>query len=216
MRLRPSGRAGPVATSLTGFEAYQRNEAWVWEHLALTRARAITGSMEFRQKINILRQTILDEKADFTAVMSGLRDMRMRLAETKLQRGLWDIKRGPGGLQDIELFGQSVALVQKCHDLATVAQLRSGENAVCFMAADLDELARSHDWLSDLRLLHRLMCGTDNYDAAFGEGGRARLLRITQFDSDGEFDLVVVRKRLECAKIIDCILVKIEGHKYES
>ena len=216
MRLRPSGRAGPVATSLTGFEAYQRTEAWVWEHLALTRARAITGSMDFRQKINILLQTILDEKGDFTAVMSGLRDMRMRLAETKLQRGLWDIKRGPGGLQDIELFGQSVALVQNCRDLSTVAQLRSGQNAVCFKAADLDELARSHDWLSDLRLLHRLMCGTDNYDADFGEGGRARLLRITQFDSDSEFDLVVVRKRVECAKIIDCILVEIEGHKYES
>jgi hypothetical protein len=107
-------------------------------------------------------------------------------------------------------------LVQNCRDLDTVAQLRSGQNSVYFLAADLDELARSHDWLSDLRLLHRLMCGTDNYAAGFGEGGRARLLGITQFDSDSEFELVVVRKRVECAKIIDCILVKIEGHKYES
>ena len=45
MRLRPSGNKGPVATSWTSFQDYQRNEAWVWEHLALTRAAAIVGPM---------------------------------------------------------------------------------------------------------------------------------------------------------------------------
>ena len=178
--------------------------------MGLTRARAITGSIDFRQKINILCQDILSKKADFFTVMSGLRDMRRRLAETKLQRGLWDIKRGPGGLQDIELFGQGVALVQNCRELTTVAQLYSGQNAVFFMAADINELARSHDWLSDLRLLHRLMCGTDNHNASFGEGGRARLLRITQFDSDSNFEHVVVSRCMECAKIIDRILCEIK------
>ncbi|HSG54782.1 MAG TPA: glutamine-synthetase adenylyltransferase, partial [Paracoccaceae bacterium] len=43
MRLRPSGTQGPVATSLTSFRDYQMNEAWIWEHLALTRARAVAG-----------------------------------------------------------------------------------------------------------------------------------------------------------------------------
>src|SRR5262249_49759395 len=44
MRLRPSGRSGPLATRLDGFAAYQENEAWTWEHLALTRARVVSGS----------------------------------------------------------------------------------------------------------------------------------------------------------------------------
>ena len=41
MRLRPSGRQGPVATSIESFRAYQIDEAWTWEHLALTRARVV-------------------------------------------------------------------------------------------------------------------------------------------------------------------------------
>jgi glutamate-ammonia-ligase adenylyltransferase len=43
MRLRPSGRQGPVATALASFERYQREEAWTWEHMALTRARVLAG-----------------------------------------------------------------------------------------------------------------------------------------------------------------------------
>jgi glutamate-ammonia-ligase adenylyltransferase len=43
MRLRPSGRQGPVATALASFERYQMEEAWTWEHMALTRARVLAG-----------------------------------------------------------------------------------------------------------------------------------------------------------------------------
>ena len=49
MRLRPSGNQGPVATSLASFVDYQRNSAWTWEHLALTRARVVSGPPELRQ-----------------------------------------------------------------------------------------------------------------------------------------------------------------------
>ena len=216
MRLRPSGRSGPVATSITGFETYQRNEAWTWEHLALTRGRAITGSVEFRKKVEDLRQRILDEKSDWAKVMSGVSDMRVRLAESKPQQGLWDIKRGPGGLQDIELLGQGIALVHHCREVATAAQLHSGQSAAHLKVGALDELARSHDWLSDLRLLHRLMCGTDTQDAAVGEGGRARLFRIAQIDQDLDFEHIVLTKRAHCVQIIDGILGQIEGQGYES
>ena len=43
MRLRPSGRSGPVATSLDAFASYQESEAWTWEHMALTRARVVSA-----------------------------------------------------------------------------------------------------------------------------------------------------------------------------
>ena len=43
MRLRPSGRAGPVAVSLPAFERYQNQDAWTWEHMALTRLRPVAG-----------------------------------------------------------------------------------------------------------------------------------------------------------------------------
>ena len=50
MRLRPSGRAGPVATQIDGFSSYQEREAWTWEHMALTRARVVSGSPDFRAR----------------------------------------------------------------------------------------------------------------------------------------------------------------------
>ena len=50
MRLRPSGRAGPLATQLDGFLQYQENEAWTWEHMALTRARVVSASPAFRKR----------------------------------------------------------------------------------------------------------------------------------------------------------------------
>ena len=49
MRLRPSGRSGPVATKIDSFRDYQKNEAWTWEHMALTRARVVSASPEFRR-----------------------------------------------------------------------------------------------------------------------------------------------------------------------
>ncbi|MDH3792497.1 MAG: bifunctional [glutamine synthetase] adenylyltransferase/[glutamine synthetase]-adenylyl-L-tyrosine phosphorylase, partial [Rhodospirillales bacterium] len=43
MRLRPSGKAGPIGVSLNAFRRYQESEAWTWEHMALTRARVVAG-----------------------------------------------------------------------------------------------------------------------------------------------------------------------------
>ena len=51
MRLRPSGRAGPVATRIGAFADYQENEAWTWEHLALTRARVVASTPEFAARV---------------------------------------------------------------------------------------------------------------------------------------------------------------------
>ena len=216
MRLRPSGRSGPVATSLAGFEAYQRYEAWMWEHLALTRGRPITGCTEFCKQVEDLRHTILDEKADLSAVMIGVRDMRVRLAENKPQDGPWDIKHGPGGLQDIELLAQGVALARKCHDVEIRNQLLSGVSAMHLLASDLEFLAVSHEFLSDMRLLHRLMCGTDTTAAAFGESGGARGRRIKMLDPDTDLEHIVFTTRAKCATVIDQIVDQIVGQAHES
>jgi len=216
MRLRPSGRSGPVATSLAGFEAYQRYEAWIWEHLALTRGRPITGSPEFCQQVEDLRRNILDEKADLSAVMIGVREMRVRLAESKPQDGRWDIKRGPGGLQDIELFAQGVALTEKCHDVEIRAQLLSGLSAKHLFAVDLEFLAVSHEFLSDMRLLHRLMCGADTNVAAFGESGGARVRRIKMLDPDTDLEHIIFITRAKCATVINQIVGQIVGQAHES
>ncbi|HBY25317.1 MAG TPA: hypothetical protein DEH75_01985, partial [Bradyrhizobium sp.] len=59
MRLRPSGRAGPVASRIDAFADYQEREAWTWEHMALTRARVISSSAEFRERIEAIIRGVL-------------------------------------------------------------------------------------------------------------------------------------------------------------
>ncbi len=64
MRLRPSGRAGPVASRIDSFADYQEREAWTWEHMALTRARVISASPAFRKKIeDIIRSVLIRGRA---------------------------------------------------------------------------------------------------------------------------------------------------------
>ncbi len=129
MRLRPSGRQGPVATSLSAFENYQRNEAWTWEHLALTRARRVAGSVALGEKIEALRRQLLAEKSTGPTIYKDVSDMRARLAEAKPAHGLWDAKSGPGRLMDIELIAQFCALRAGNPARRVEAQLRAGVKA---------------------------------------------------------------------------------------
>ena len=64
MRLRPSGQKGPVATQLSSFVDYQANEAWTWEHMALTRARVVSGPPALRAAVETaIRDVLLKRRA---------------------------------------------------------------------------------------------------------------------------------------------------------
>ena len=111
LRLRPSGNKGPVATSIDSFASYQRNEAWVWEHLALTRAQVVAGPEALAAEVEALRKEILGSARDTADVCTQTAEMRARIAAAKSPEGVLDAKIGAGRLQDIELFAQAGALV---------------------------------------------------------------------------------------------------------
>jgi [glutamine synthetase] adenylyltransferase / [glutamine synthetase]-adenylyl-L-tyrosine phosphorylase len=146
MRLRPSGRQGPVATSLTAFGDYQRTEAWTWEHLALTRARRVAGSVALGDRLEELRRAILIEKSQNPALGADVAAMRARLAEAKPAHSLWDAKAGPGRLMDIELAAQFCALASGNPARRVEAQLRAG------LRAGLIDAAQESDLLAAYRL----------------------------------------------------------------
>jgi [glutamine synthetase] adenylyltransferase / [glutamine synthetase]-adenylyl-L-tyrosine phosphorylase len=98
MRLRPSGRQGPVATALESFRQYQREEAWTWEHLALTRARPVAGTVALFEEIEEFRRALLAEKADGSGIAADVAAMRARLQAAKPGQGVLDAKDGPGRL----------------------------------------------------------------------------------------------------------------------
>ncbi|HHS82010.1 MAG TPA: bifunctional [glutamine synthetase] adenylyltransferase/[glutamine synthetase]-adenylyl-L-tyrosine phosphorylase, partial [Devosia sp.] len=100
MRLRPSGNAGPLATSLDGFEAYQMEKAWTSEHQALTRARPVYGSKGFCQQVEASIDRILGRKRSASAILRDVKDMRQRLLRERPPRHDWDLKLVDGGLTD--------------------------------------------------------------------------------------------------------------------
>ncbi len=179
MRLRPSGRQGPVATALAGFGDYQRNEAWTWEHLALTRARVIAGEPSLGSEIEALRRAVLAEKAGGAAVLADVAEMRGRIAAAKAPQGLFDAKIGGGRLQDIELLGQTAALRAAVAEHGTEAQIMAGVASGWLSAADAMALLRAYELLWKMQAAARLLTGGALDPEALGEGGLRFLLRET-------------------------------------
>ena len=114
MRLRPSGGAGPVATSIGSFERYQKENAWTWEHMALTRLRPIAGDMALGAQVTAIaeREINTGDAAERTA---DILDMRKRLLRDKPAKGVWDLKMRRGGLLDLEFITQHAILTADPH-----------------------------------------------------------------------------------------------------
>ncbi|TDW41246.1 glutamate-ammonia-ligase adenylyltransferase [Roseinatronobacter bogoriensis subsp. barguzinensis] len=176
MRLRPSGRQGPVATSITAFENYQRNEAWTWEHLALTRARRVAGSVALGDRIETLRRALLAEKSTGPTVCKDVADMRARLAEAKPAHGIWDAKSGPGRLMDIELVAQFCALRAGHPARRVEAQLRAGVKAGILDAAAETQLLRAYRLCWTLQATGRLLADRISDIDQLGPGGQKFIL----------------------------------------
>ena len=111
MRLRPSGNKGPVATSLASFCEYQKNSAWTWEKLALTRARVVSGDPGLAQKLQTAFQESLCAKRNAKATRRDVLEMRQLMMTEQGATDLWDIKRARGGLVDVEFIAQFLQLL---------------------------------------------------------------------------------------------------------
>ena len=183
MRLRPSGRAGPVATALTAFEAYQRTEAWTWEHLALTRARSIAGDEGLRADIESTRCAVLADKASGENVLQDVSEMRDRIAAAKPPQGRWDAKIGAGRLQDIELLAQTACLRAGGSATTFDGHIRSGVVSGWLSDADGAALTTAYGLFWRLQVAARLLTGGALDPAELGEGGVRFILRETDMET---------------------------------
>jgi glutamate-ammonia-ligase adenylyltransferase len=111
MRLRPSGRSGPVATQLDGFRGYHEQEAWTWEHMALTRARVVSASPGFAARVEAVVRETLTRERDPADVAADVLEMRRAIAQEKGEGERWDLKYVAGGLVDLEFIAQYLQLV---------------------------------------------------------------------------------------------------------
>ena len=161
MRLRPSGRAGPVASRLDSFANYQEREAWTWEHMALTRARVISSSPEFRGKIESIIRAVLTRPRVASGIATDVADMRRAIALEKGEDDIWDLKYAAGGLVDIDFIAQYLQLVHAARhpEILDVSTLHVLDNAARLgvLPASSAEILRSatrlyHDLTQILRL----------------------------------------------------------------
>ena len=131
MRLRPSGRAGPVASRIDSFADYQDHEAWTWEHMALTRARVISASPVFKAKIEAIIRDVLTRPRDAAITARDVSEMREAIGVEKGEADIWDIKYAAGGMVDIEFIAQYLELTHASAmpDLLDVGTVRVLENA---------------------------------------------------------------------------------------
>jgi len=112
-RLRPNGRAGMLVSSLDAFSDYQSEQAWIWEHQALVRARVIVGSEAFTQGFEQVRTDVLARKRDKTEVAEAVSEMRRKMAQNHSGHAgsRFDYKQGRGGIIDIEFIVQYLVLI---------------------------------------------------------------------------------------------------------
>jgi glutamate-ammonia-ligase adenylyltransferase len=181
-RLRPSGRAGPLATRLKAFETYQAEEAETWEHMALSRARVVAGPDRFRTKVAKAIRTALVARREPRKVAKDVAAMRALLDKEKGAGGPWNLKHAPGGLVDIEFLAQVLQLAYATRDPdllgpATIPALDRARAAGLLSEEDCSILTAACRLQQDLTQALRLaLDGPFDADEA-GEGLKGFLAR---------------------------------------
>jgi len=211
MRLRPSGRAGPVASRLDSFAEYQDREAWTWEHMALTRARVISSSPEFRARIETIICEVLTRPRDAAAVATDVADMRRAVALEKGEDDVWDLKYAAGGIVDIDFIAQYLQLVHAAAnaDILDVNTLHVLDNAarIGVLPQSAAEILRSatrlyHDLTQILRL-----CVSDKFNPeTAGEDLLRVLARAGDAPDFSSLEARVQETQTEVRRVFEAIL----------
>ena len=108
LRLRPEGEAGGIATSLNRFTTYFATDAWLWEKLALTKARPVAGDKAFGTIITTTINQITNQPHAMSTIAAAIADMLNRLQTVRKPQSQWDLRAQQGGLTDLDLLIQGL------------------------------------------------------------------------------------------------------------
>ncbi|MGM4927201.1 bifunctional [glutamine synthetase] adenylyltransferase/[glutamine synthetase]-adenylyl-L-tyrosine phosphorylase [Tardiphaga sp. 619_E2_N8_5] len=213
MRLRPSGRAGPLASRIDSFAEYQETEAWTWEHMALTRARVISATPAFREKIELVIRDVLTRPRETTIIANDVAEMRQAIAEEKGEDDIWDLKHAAGGMVDIEFIAQYLQLVHAAEkpEILSISTQQVLENAArlgILSPAAVDVLRPAVRLYHDLTQVLRL-CVSDKFKP---ETAGTDLLRIlARVSNEPDFSSLQARVRDMQADVRQVFRAVVEG-----
>jgi [glutamine synthetase] adenylyltransferase / [glutamine synthetase]-adenylyl-L-tyrosine phosphorylase len=204
MRLRPSGQKGPVATQLSSFIEYQQSEAWTWEHLALTRARVVSGPPALKAAVEDAVRQVLTLPRDRAKIAADVRDMRARIEKEKGTKDIWDLKQVRGGLVDLEFIAQHLQLVH-AHEHPeilspnTVNALNGLRKAGLLPAAAGDSLLPAARLFNNLTQVLRLCLDGPFQPSAASEGLKALLARAGEAPDFARLEADLAARQAEVA-----------------
>ncbi len=201
--LRPHGRAGPLASALSGYEHYLQNDAWPVEKLALVRSRVIAGAPETVETLNAIIDRTLTAAGEYDAMASDLLALRAKIEDTHRPSGPFDIKHSPGGLLDLELLVQFLA-VRSSRDLgrairgSTTDVIETLDGLNVLSAPDARQLTETAHLYQAAQALLRITVGSQSDPAQLPPALIRRLGRATGFDSGEDLmdALVAARERV--------------------
>lgn len=190
MALRPSGRSGPLCVPRQGFTAYYRDKAWVWEFMALARARVVYASSE---KFATVLQTDLENMfvhlPDDEKIRSDMSEMIARLQKEKPSQTLWDLKNRSGGLRDIEFIAQFLKLSgrKNTRTTSTLGMLKDALKAERLKTAEYSELCKALEWMSMLNQWFAAVGDFDKDSPELPSPLEAAIVRKTEFENFAAF-----------------------------
>lgn len=209
LRLRPSGNKGPVATHIDAFRKYQRNDAWTWEHMALTRARPVTGDPTLSVAIEKEVREILALPRDKAKIARDAVEMRELIGQEKPPRDLWDLKLMAGGLIDLEFIAQYAVLTGQ---VAENAHMTGTGDVLAHLASSLadaqprQELVDAHHLYAGLTQIIRL-CLTGPFERDDAPPGlRDLLLGVTDLPDFAVLEAHVKETSRKVREIFDLLL----------
>lgn len=161
-RLRPGGSDGPLAVSLTAFDAYFEKSAWTYEHMALTRARVVaTNDAGFAERIEaVVRQHVL-KPHDPVRLLRDVCEMRARIAKQFPTQNPWALKHMRGGMVDLDFIAQYLVLRHapthpKLWQRSAPEVFEAAKEAAILSDDDASALIGARNFMSNLMSLLRL------------------------------------------------------------
>lgn len=206
MRLRPSGRKGPVATSWTSFKDYQTNEAWAWEHLALTRGRVICGNSELSINIEDFRLQLIKNVRPEVAVRS-LKEMREKIQKIDLNNNKWEFKQGIGRMQDIELFSQLSTVINGQVTRDVSSGLIAGSESGLLTNTQLNQILKTYKFLKEMNMATRLINDPSQEFEKISTSGHSFILKLTKINTIKALNKNFEFQTKRVAKIINTVLL---------
>ena len=206
MRLRPSGRQGPLATQLASFRLYQKDEAETWERMALTRARFLAGDASLGDDVaETVRRTLTGER-DGAVVARETRTMRALIAREKGDSDVWDLKLAAGGLLDIEFIAQYVQLAfahkhPGVLDVSTRTVVEKAGRAGLITPEQTEILIDAHKLYTDATQFMRLSTSGKFHPDKAASGVKRRIAAASGFPDFEAFAAALgeARKRVRAA-----------------